>query len=122
AYDINQVGSTPQITALWTHFNSDTVMTIYLLIYIIGHLLSAILIGFMLGRLRLIPAWSAWAFALTTPLTIFLFPIHNIVFQDALKYLICALWIIGAIPAALAMLTNKDLEQLSPLPAQSIKE
>ena len=55
AYDISQVGSTPQFTALWTHFNSDTVMTIYLLIYIIGHLLSTMLIGFMLGRLRLIP-------------------------------------------------------------------
>jgi hypothetical protein len=26
-----------------------------------------------------------------------------------LKYLICILWITGAIPAALAMLTNKDL-------------
>lgn len=113
AYDINQVGSTPQFAELWTYFNGDTVMTIYLLIYIIGHLLSAVLIGFMLGRLRLIPIWAAWAFALTSPLTIFLFPIHNIVFQDVLKYLICALWIIGAIPAALAMLTNKDLEQPS---------
>ena len=59
AYDISQVGSTPQFTALWTHFNSDTVMTIYLLIYIIGHLLSTMLIGFMLGRLRLIPVWAA---------------------------------------------------------------
>ncbi|HYT33508.1 MAG TPA: hypothetical protein VEL69_00615, partial [Ktedonobacteraceae bacterium] len=87
--------------------------TTYLLIYIIGHLLSAVLIGFMLGRLRLIPAWAAWAFALTSPLTILIFPVHNLVFQDALKYLICALWIIGAIPAALAMLKNKDLALLA---------
>jgi hypothetical protein len=109
AYDINQIGSTPQFATLWTHFNGDTVMTIYLLIYVIGHLFSAVLIGFMLGRLHLVPAWAAWAFALTSPLTIILFPIHNLIFQDVLKYLICALWIIGAIPAALAMLTNKDL-------------
>jgi len=34
-----------------------------------------------------------------------------------LRYLICALWIIGAIPAALAMLKNKDLAQPAPLPA-----
>src|SRR6266576_7144721 len=92
AYDITLVGSTPQLAALWTHFNGDAVMTTYLLIYIIGHLLSAMLIGLMLGRLRLIPAWAAWAFALTSPLTIFLFPLHTLVLQDALKYLICALW------------------------------
>src|SRR5438094_9685994 len=104
AYDIVLIGSTPQLVALWTHFNGNTVMTIYLLIYIIGHLTSAVLIGFMLGRLRIVPAWAAWAFALTSPLTILIFPVHNIVFQDVLKYLICALWIIGAIPAALAML------------------
>src|SRR5947208_4993623 len=117
AYDIVQIGSTPQLAALWTHFNGDAAMTTFLLIYVIGHLLSAVLNGIMLGRLRLVPAWAAWAFALTSPLTILLFPIHNIVFQDVLKYLICALWIIGAIPAALAMLTHKDLAQPAPFPA-----
>src|SRR5437868_10652941 len=117
AYDIVQIGNTPQLAALWTHFNGDAVMTTYLLIYIIGHLLSAVLIGIMLGRLRLVPAWAAWAFALTSPLTILIFPVHNLVFQDVLKYLICALWILGAIPAALAMLTHKDLAQPEPLPA-----
>jgi hypothetical protein len=117
AYDIDQAGSTPQLVALWTHFNGDAVMTTYLLIYIIGHLLSAVLIGFMLGRLHIVPAWAAWAFALTSPLTIIIFPVHNIVFQDALKYLICVLWIISAIPAAFAMLNYKDLAPLSPPPA-----
>jgi hypothetical protein len=113
AYDINQLGRTSQFTALWTYFNGDPVMTIYLLIYIIGHLLSAVLIGFMLGRLHLVPAWAAWAFALTSPLTIPIILIHNLFFQDILKYLICAFWLIGAIPAALALLTNKDLAQPS---------
>ena len=117
AYDINRAGSTPQFVALWRHFNGNAVMTTYLLIYIISHLLSAVFIGYMLGRLRLVPAWAAWAFALTSPLTIILFPVHNIVFQDVLKYLICALWIIGAIPAALAMLTYKDLAPPAPFPA-----
>ena len=116
AYDINQIGSTAQFAALWTHFNSDTVMTTYLLIYIIGHLTSAVLIGIMLGRLRLIPAWAAWAFALTSPLTILIILIHSLVFQDVLKYLICALLFIGAIPAALAMLTNKDQAYPAPSP------
>jgi hypothetical protein len=122
AYDIGRTGSTPQLVALWTTFNGDAVMTTYLLIYITGHLLSAVLIGFMLGRLRLIPAWAAWAFALTSPLTIPIILVHTLLFQDVLKYLVCVLWIVGAIPAALAMLTNKDLVQPSPSQAQSIKE
>src|SRR6266704_638995 len=107
AYDIAQAGSTPQLAALWTHFNSDPVMLTYLLIYVIGHLLSAVLIGIMLGRLRLVPAWAAWAFALTSPLTIIYFSVHIIVVRYVLRYLICALWIIGAIPAAFAMLSHQ---------------
>lgn len=119
AYDINQLGRTAQFTTLWTHFNTDPVMTTYLLIYIIGHLLSTVVIGFMLGRLHLVPVWAAWAFALISPLTISIILIHNLIFQDVLKWLICVLWFIGAIPAALALLTNKDASQLSP--ALSVK-
>jgi hypothetical protein len=114
AYDIARIGSTPQLAALWTHFNSDPVMLTYLLIYVIGHLLSAVLIGIMLGRLRLVPAWAAWAFALTSPLTMVYFSVHIIAARYALRYLICALLIIGAIPAAVAMLKNKDLAQPAP--------
>ena len=117
AYDIVQTGNTPQFAALWRHFNGDTVMTIYLLIYVIGHLLSAVLIGIMLGRLHLVPAWTAWAFALTSPLTILVILVHSLVFQNVFKYLICVLFIIGAIPAALAMLKNKDQPQPAPPPA-----
>jgi len=116
AYDINQLGRTEQFTALWTYFNGDPVMTIYLIIYIIGHLLSAVLIGYMLGRLHLVPTWAAWAFAITSPLTFPIILVHNVVFQDILKYLLCLLWIIGAIPAALALFTNKDLAQPSSEP------
>jgi hypothetical protein len=122
AYDINLVGSTPAFASLWRDFNGDVVMSIYLFIYIIGHLLSAVLIGVMLGRLRLVPAWAAWAFALTSPLTIVLFPVHNVIFQDVLKYLVCALWISSTIPAAWAMLTKKDLAQPSPSLAQPSKK
>jgi hypothetical protein len=111
AYDIAQAGSTPQFAALWTHFNSDPIMLTYLLIYITGHLLSAVLIAIMLGRLRLVPAWAAWAFALTSPLTMAYFSVHIITIRYVLRYLICTLWITGAIPAALAMLNNKDLTQ-----------
>jgi hypothetical protein len=117
AYDINQLGRTAPFTALWTHFNGDLVMTIYLVIYIIGHLLSAVVIGFMLGRLHLVPIWAAWAFALTSPLTVAIILVHNLIFQDVLKYLLCILFITGAIPAALAMLQNKERAALVPPPA-----
>ena len=107
AVTIHQTGGAPQLAALWTRMNGDPVLTTFLLVYVIGHLLSAILIGVMLGRLHIIPVWAAWAFALTSPLTIAIFPIHNGVVQDVLKYLICVLWIIGAIPAAVAMLKGR---------------
>jgi hypothetical protein len=108
AFDINQLGSTPQLAGLWAQFNGDAVMSTYLLIYVVGHLLSAVLIGVMLGRLRIIPVWAAWAFALTSPLTIVIFPVHILAVQDALKYAVCVLLIIGAIPAAVAMLNGRD--------------
>lgn len=114
AIAIDQTGSTPQVTALWARLNGDPVMTTFLLIYVIGHLLSAILIGYMLGRLRIIPVWAAWAFALTSPLTIVIFPVHNIVVQDILKYLMCLLLVAGATPAAFAMFRGRDQFTMKP--------
>lgn len=115
AADIAQTGPTPPLAALWTRFNGDPVMLSYLLIYVLGHLLSAVLIGFMLGRLRLVPAWAAWALALTSPLTMLYFAMHSIEVRYALRFLICGLWIAGALPAALALLHNKDLAPAPPL-------
>lgn len=118
AVDIARAGSPPPLTALWAEFNGDTVMTSFLLIYIVGHLLSAVVIGYMLGRLRLVPSWAAWAFALTSPLTIVIFPVHVTAFQNALKYLICILLFVGAVPAAFATLHDGEaLLPSAPLPA-----
>jgi hypothetical protein len=114
AYDIAQAGPTPELGALWLRFNGDAVMVTYLLIYVVGHLLSAVLIGVMLGRLRLVPAWAAWAFALTSPLTMAYFAGHTIEVRYVLRYLICAFWIVGAVPAALAMLRDDDLTRPAP--------
>lgn len=108
AVTIHLTGSTPQLAALWARINGDPVMSTFLLIYVVGHLLSAVLIGYMLGRLRIIPVWAAWAFALTSLFTILIFPIHISAIQDILKYLICAFLLVGAIPAAFAMLRGRD--------------
>jgi hypothetical protein len=117
AYEIAQAGSSPELAALWLRFNGDAVMVTYLLIYVVGHLLSAVFIGIMLARLHIVPGWAAWAFALTSPLTMAYFAVHTIEVRYVLRYLICALWIIGAIPAALAMFKGEDLGQPTPRPA-----
>jgi hypothetical protein len=114
AITIDRTGSTPQLAALWTRVNGDPVMSTFLLIYVIGHLLSAVFIGYMLGRLRIIPVWAAWAFALSSPLTIAIFPIHNTGVQEVLKYLICILLFVGAIPAAFAMLRGRNRLSIQP--------
>lgn len=114
AIAVNQVGSTSQLAALWARVNGDPVMTTFLLIYIVGHLLSAVLIAYVLGRLRIIPVWAAWAFALTSPLTMIAFPIHSLVVQNALKYIICAFLLVGAVPAAFAMLHGIGQREVAP--------
>src|SRR5205807_910555 len=63
---------------------------------------------------------APWLATISAAISLIL--VHTLIFQDVLKYLVCALWIVGAIPAAFAMFTNKDLAQLAPSPAQSVKE
>ncbi|HET8842863.1 MAG TPA: hypothetical protein VFN35_15470 [Ktedonobacteraceae bacterium] len=107
AYDIAVSGSTPQLAEIWNHFNGDPTMATYLLIYVIGHLVSAVLIAILLGRLHLIPAWAAWAFALSSPLTMGYFAIHVLLIRYILRYAILASLLLGAAPAALAMLKTR---------------
>jgi hypothetical protein len=103
-YDMAQMGGGTQFALLWDRFNGDGVMTFFLVLYIVLHLLSAVLLGIALGRAQVVPAWSAWALILTTPLSILAFPTHS----TFLFYLVCALFIAGSIPAALAMLKFPD--------------
>jgi hypothetical protein len=104
AYDVARVGSIPQLVTLWGQFNADPFIMTYQYIYILGHLISAILLGILLGRTRLIPAWAAWAFALSSPVTMLLFAFHLV---PQLEWIVCALFIIGALPAAFAMWHSK---------------
>lgn len=108
AYTMVQMGGGSQFAFLWDHFNSDFVIHSYLLIYIIGHLLSTVLLGIALGKTRLIPAWAAWALALSSPFQIVAFVTHTL-----LVILIgFVLWFLASIPAALALLHDKDQQLL----------
>lgn len=111
AYMMAQMGGGTQFAILWEHFNGDFVIHSYLLIYIIGHLLSTVLLAFALGRTRLIPAWAAWAFALSSPLQIVTFVLHML----PVILIAFVLWFLASIPAALALLRDKDLTQPAPL-------
>jgi len=94
-----QMGGDPQLIELWNRFTTDWVMGTLTLIYVVCHLAAFVLLGIALGRARLIPTWAAWALALTSPITVIAFPTH----QQALLYVVAALWFVGSIPAALAL-------------------
>ena len=111
AYLIAQTGPTPQLNALWIQFNGSAMMSAFLFIYVISHLLASVVIAVMLGRLRLVPAWSAWALALTSPVTMALFVVHVASVQYVLRTADMALFVAGMVPAAVAMLQAKDLQE-----------
>ncbi len=103
-YTMVQIGDSTQFAILWERYNGDFVITTYLLIYIIGHLVSMVLLAFALGRTRLIPAWAAWAFGIASPLQIVAFVTHMLV----VILIACLLWFLASIPAALALLHDKS--------------
>lgn len=103
-YTMVQMGGGTQFALLWDRFNGDFVIHAYLLIYIIGHLFSTVLLGFALGRTRLIPSWAAWAFTITCPLQIITFILHML----SIILIAFLLWFLASIPAALALLHGRN--------------
>ena len=97
-YQMAQMGSAPQFVALWNRFTTDGTLMFYTLTYVIAHLLAYVVLAIALHRAGAIPAWAAWALALTSPFTIAAFATR----QHALLYLVLALWIAGSIPATRA--------------------
>ena len=93
------MGGDPQLIELWNRFTTDWVMGTLTLVYVLCHLAAFVILGIALGRTRLIPSWAAWALVSTSPLTVIAFPTH----QQALLYVVAALWLAGSIPAALAL-------------------
>lgn len=109
-----QMGNSTQYAALWEAYNGSGVLTAYLLIYIVGHLLSAVLLGIALGRSRLVPAWVAWALALTSPLQILIFIVH----QLAVGIVVTLLWFASSLPIARALLRGDADRDPRPLDAR----
>jgi magnesium-transporting ATPase (P-type) len=108
-YDMAQLGSSPQFIALWDRFNSDALMTAFLVLFILGFVGGPTLLGIALGRARVIPLWAASAIVISRLILIIAFPAHlnSSYFEPAtygLLFLVC-------IPAALAMLKFREKEE-----------
>lgn len=106
-YTMAQMSDGAPLAALWARYNGSGVMTAYLLVYVIGHLLSAVVLGIAFGRTRLVPIWAAWALALTSPLQIATFVAH----QPALLIVSLLVWAAASIPIAQALLRSSDATQ-----------
>ena len=113
-YSMAQMGSSAQLATLWEHYNGSGVLTAYLLIYIVGHLLSAVLLGIALGRAHVVPAWAAWALALTSPLQIMAFNVH----QLGVILVAVLFWFVSSLPIAQAFLRGDADRDPRPLDAR----
>ena len=98
-YQMSQMGASPQLVTLWDRFTTDRTMMVFLLVYIVGHLVAYVILPIALRRARVIPLWAAWALALTSPLMIAGFATRRIALVGLL---ICGLLIVGSVPAAWA--------------------
>jgi hypothetical protein len=102
-FQMAQLGGGPQFVELWNRFTTDGIMGSLTLIYVISHLLAFVMLGVGLGRARVIPAWAAWALALTSPLTVIAFATR----QHALLMVVALLWLAGSVPAGAAVWRNR---------------
>ncbi len=111
SYLMAQMGGGAQLVALWDRFNTDPLITAYLYIFIIGHLIGPMLLGIALGRTHMIPAWAAWAIILRSPIQVVGFLTHIGLAIEIVTY---GLLLIGSIPVALALLRFSDEEMPAP--------
>jgi hypothetical protein len=101
-----QLGGGDLLGTLWERFNSDAIMTIFLVVYIVGHLLAYVVLPVALYRARAIALWAAWTLAASTPLTLAFFATRqrNEMVGLVMEVLFCAAFIVGSVPAAYAAL------------------
>lgn len=103
-----QMGGGPQLVTLWDRFNTDPIITTYLYIFVIGHLIGPVLLGIGLGRTHLIPVWAAWVLILRAPLQVIGFITHIGLSIEMVTY---GLLLLGSVPIALALLRFSDQKQ-----------
>ncbi|MBC3193647.1 hypothetical protein H7X46_21555 [Pseudonocardia sp. C8] len=88
---------------LYSRFETGPVMTLFLLVYVIGHLVAYVLLGVALDRARAVPRWSAWCLVVSSPVTMagFVLPGRPV---STVGIAGLALLFVGSLPAARAIL------------------
>lgn len=99
-----RLGALDPLATLWERFNGDATMTVFLIVYIVGHLAAYVLLSVALWRARLIPAWAAWTLAASTPLTLAFFATRQLNDSVGLLFeaLFCATFVVGSATVAYA--------------------
>jgi hypothetical protein len=91
---------------LLDRFSTDAVMGTYLLVYVVGHLVTYVLLGVALLRGRLIPRWAAWAMIASSPLTIAAFVLPGS--PRATGAVALGLLVLGSLPPARTTLLGQE--------------
>jgi hypothetical protein len=91
---------------LLDEFTTDTVMSVYLITYVLFHLAAYVVLGVALDIGRVIPRRAAWSLVASSPLTVLAFAIPGDVGDLAVAIGIAALslLVVGSLPAARAAL------------------
>ncbi|MQA88490.1 MAG: hypothetical protein GEV03_28715 [Streptosporangiales bacterium] len=101
---------------LLDRFTTDVVMSVYLIVYIVCHLVAYVLLGLALRRARVVPWWGAWSLIASSPVTIVAFALPGDVGSVALAIGVAglALLLIGSLPAGRAMAVRHRLQSRHP--------
>lgn len=104
-----RVGSSTELLGgLWERFNNDITMTVFLVVYIVGHLAAYVVLAIGLWRARAVPAWTAWLLASTTPLMLAFFATRQrsetLGFVFEIAFMLA--FVISSVPVAYAALTH----------------
>lgn len=89
---------------LLDRFTVDPVMSTYLLVYVIAHLVAYVLLGVGLRGGEVIPRWAAWSIIASSPLTIAAFVLPGS--PRIAGGVALGLLALGSLPAARAMLPD----------------
>jgi multidrug transporter EmrE-like cation transporter len=92
--------------ALYSRFETGPVMSMFLLVYVVGHLVAYVLLGIALLKSRVIPGWAAWSMIGSSGVTMaaFVLPGRPVATVGVAGL---ALLLIGCLPAARPMLTSR---------------
>jgi hypothetical protein len=89
---------------LYSRFETGPVMSLFLVVYVVLHLVAYVLLGIALLRARVVPWWAGWSLILSSPVTMagFVLPGRPVATVGIAGL---ALLLIGCVPAARAMLS-----------------